>query len=438
MTHIAAKTQNKLRPRALLSMLLLTSLVGCASVPNVSQTYYFPIAQQDVGIVQTVGCIITPAKAPLKIALPDAHDGKKKSKVPASPKTYTSIGPYSTATATVTTTYIADYTDPHTWHYTSVDNSFGDADIAIGVTDDGRLSSISATGGGEGAAIIKSAATVAGVATGFGTLVYGTPPPPVSPPCKIIEQYGTTSGNANAQGGKVYTLTLNYKVRVQTKFAQSDWAAYGQTAPKGTTLPDEIVVFSPNGSTSESRWQTPIPIPLNSGANPVPDTRLAGIAGKFTLTITRVSEPGSPDTDPSIQPVWKLDNDTPSVAVPVVAELNVSVTGPTADLRNRTEFFNDNVLAPSSTPTYVPVPAAPSFGKLATTAQFGASGVVDKLEYNKATALSDLISSGAQIYNQFQPQTTAQKASAVQAQADLIYQQQRLVACELSAANCTS
>ncbi len=406
-------------------------------MPKVSQTYYFPIAQEDVGIVQTVGCIITQVKAPFKVALPGAKSRKKKGKAPAPAPVYTSTGPYSTATATVTTTYVADYTNPHPWNYTSVDNSFGDADIAIGVTDDGRLSSINATGVGEGAAIIKSAATVASVATGIAAYAYEAPVP-VSPACKVIGQYGTTSGNANPQGGTVYTLTLNYRLRVQTKFAQTAWAAYDPPPPNGQTLPDEIAVFAQDGLTSKSGWNAAIPIPLNSGENPVPDDRLAGIAGNFTLTITRISAPKGSDVDPTLQPVWTSDSDVPSVAIPLMAELNVSVKGPTADMQKQLEFYDENILAPSSTSSYIPVPAAPSFGKIATTAQFGASGVVEKLEYNKATALSDLISSGAQIYNQAQPETTAQKASAVQAKADLIYQQQRLVACELSAASCTS
>lgn len=405
-----------LRPGGLLPIWLLTGLAGCASVPKVVQTYYFPLAQQDVAIVQTMGCTITPVKAP-----------SKKSKAHTTPAKYISTGPYSTATATVTTTYIADYSKRYTWDYTSVDNAFGDEDIAIGVTDDGRLSSINATGAGEGAAIITSAATVASVATGITPKAVAANVAPVSHACQMIQEYGTTSGNANPQGGTVYTLTLNYKLRVQTKFDQTAWAPAG-----------EIIVYAPDGTTSKSGWNTPIPIPLNSGANPVPDKQLSGVAGNFTLTITRISEQPGSNADPALQPAWTSDSSIPSVAVPAIAELNASVSGPTANMKGSARFYDENVLAPTSTPVYIPVPTAPTFGKIATTAQFGPSGVVEKLEYNKAAALSDLIGSGAQIYNQLQPQTTAQKAAAVQAQADLIYQQQRLVTCELSAANCTT
>jgi hypothetical protein len=99
-------------------------------------------------------------------------------------------------------------------------------------------------------------------------------------------------------------------------------------------------------------------------------------------------------------------------------------------------FYDDQILAPTSTPHPLPVPKAPAFGKLATTAQIGPSGIVEKLEYNKAAALSDLLSSGAQIYNQTQPQSSTAQAAAVQGQADLIYQQQRLAACQLDHATC--
>lgn len=88
--------------------------------------------------------------------------------------------------------------------------------------------------------------------------------------------------------------------------------------------------------------------------------------------------------------------------MPAMARLNIQINGPPADLapdKSQT-FYDDQILAPISSPHPIPVPRAPAFGKLATTAQIGPSGIVEKLEYNKAAALSDLLNSGAQIYNQ--------------------------------------
>ena len=76
-------------------------------------------------------------------------------------------------------------------------------------------------------------------------------------------------------------------------------------------------------------------------------------------------------------------------------------------------FYDDQILAPISSPHPIPVPRAPAFGKLATTAQIGPSGIVEKLEYNKAAAPSDLLNSGAQIYNQTQLQSSTAQAAAL-------------------------
>jgi hypothetical protein len=420
---------------------LLVGLCGCASIPKVSRTYYFPIAQQDTSIIQTIGCVITPVNKTLNIAANDADkattDKDKKGNKPPPGPVYTSTGPYSTATATVTTTYIADYGSSHTLRYKDVDSRFGDSDISVGVTDDGRLSSINAAGTGEGAAIIKAAATIASVATANKVFNEGIAPP-MSDACKMIQTYGSASDKAPT----VFTLTLNYKLRVQYRFNQEDWGVVDEVNTTATgdvqPLKDEIVVVAQDGTTSTKRWNSKIPIPLNSGANPVSDDQVAAYGGNFTFTARRVSSGSSSvHIDPALQPTWTNDG-TASLDVPSLANLNIAVEGPTADMKKTADFYNDYVLVPSSTALKVPVPKAPVFGKIAMTAQFGASGAVEKLEYNKATAMTDLINSGAQIYNQIQPETAAQKAAGVQAQADLIYQQQRLITCQLDPNHCAS
>jgi hypothetical protein len=286
------------------------------------------------------------------------------------------------------------------------------------------LASINASGTGEGAAIIKAAATVASVATGAKPFLEALPH--VSDACRTIQQYGTASDKATT----IYTLTLNYKVRTDYRFGVDDW---------GPKAPEEITATKPDGSTLKARWNTPIPVPLNTGANPVPDKDLSALKGAFTFTANRVNGKIQ-GKDPTLQPTWTA-NKTPSICVPSIANLQVIVAGPTADMSKTTDFFNDYVLAPTSSGLPIPVPAAPVFGKIATTAQFGPSAVVEKLEYNKASPFTDLINSGAQIYNQAQPnaaETTAQKSAGIQAQADLIYQQQRLITCQLDPTNCPS
>lgn len=97
------------------------------------------------------------------------------------------------------------------------------------------------------------------------------------------------------------------------------------------------------------------------------------------------------------------------VAPGLSPEHELAAPGAATDVR----LYDDQILAPISSPHPIPVPRAPAFGKLATTAQIGLSGIVEKLEYNKAAALSDLLNSGAQIYNQTQLQSSTAQAAAL-------------------------
>lgn len=427
------------------SVALLAGLGACASLPEVTRTYYFPEAQQDIAVVQTLGCSFATKDA--DVYADGATPGKNKppKKQNAAPKPLYSTGPYSTAIATITTTYIANYDKPYTLDYSAFDGLFGDADIAVGLTDDGRLSSINAAGTGEGAAIIKAAVTVASVATlakPFIEKQKNQPtPPPTSPECQLIKDHGAINDKANS----IYTLTLNYKLRVGYKFGKENWdAAPPKNAPhQANTVTNEIFATDPDGTSNGHLWGDPIRIRPNSGANPISDADVytLGPGSLFQFIATRQQYPNSSKKDPISQPGWNDDHSTASLEVPSIANVEIQVIGPTADLKtDAATFYHDYVLAPTTSALPIPVPKAPVFGKIATSAQFGQSGIVEKLEYNKASAMSDLITSGAQIYNQVHtpPETTAQQAAGIEAQADLIYEQQRLVGCQLSPKSCQS
>ncbi|WP_175773331.1 hypothetical protein [Paraburkholderia phenazinium] len=386
-------------------------LSGCADTPDISRSYYFPVAQQDISIVQTIGCKMM--------------NGKKIT------------GPYSTAVATVTTSYVADYSTTHSFRYKALDSAFGDSDISVGVTDDGRLSSLNAAGVGEGAAIVKAVATVASVETGIKP--QGNEVDKVQPPdCALVVKHGSsTSDNAHGVPGDksatISLITINYKLRVRYKF------------PEGAATADAIQVTQIGDDGAPTKLSAPYWILPDPGANPYDkDTLNALTQIHFALEITPV--PGSQRLQPKFNDEQASDcappaaqSDKPGVlCVPGMAQLSFVISGPPADLTGEaTDFFRDQILAPSTTAHDLPVPRAPIFGKMATTAQFGPSGIVEKLEYNKASALSDLISSGAQIYNQTQPETTAEKAADVEAESDLIYQTQRHTACLLDAQTCS-
>jgi len=378
---------------------VLAVLDACSSVPSVSRPYYFPEGRADIVITQTLGCKVTTPSADSKT--PD---------VPGERPIVRSV-----ASATVAYTYVPDYesTATHSLNVSDLDRLVSDSDVGITLTDDGRLTSINSINAGETAAIVKSIASVAGVFTGTKLLLdYRTTTLQVHH-CQDIIDYGAPV-DAQKQPG-LHTLTLTYKQRLL--FPKGDHA----------TAPDK----------KSYGVNVDVPIPLDPGSNPF--TGGNSPFPPFTFQMTSA-------TERKIQPAWTDDDPTgPSIDVPQMKLLVLKMIGPLGDMSKTEVFWNDTMLVPSDTSVKIPLPKAPWFGKLTTSMQFASSGsgLVNKVEYNKTNGLSDLFSAGAQTVNQAfppspAPQTETQKAAAIQAQADLIYQQQRLVSCQLDPKSCPS
>ena len=386
----------KIEFKVVASASALALLSGCAIVPSVSRPYFFPEGRADIVVTQTLGCMVTDIKKP--------PDPGNKPLV------------RSAATASVAYTYVANYasTKKHALNVSDIDFLLSDSDVAISVTEDGRLSTINSNNTGEASAIVKSIISVAAVFTGIKPLVFKQPLTPQDQQikyCQTIIQYGTAV-DASKQPG-LYTLTLSYKQRL--------------LFPQGNTITDANGIHYTVGNA--------VPIPLDPGSTPFKTD--AELFPSFSFTMNAAN-----NTD--IQPAWTDDKQAgPHIEVPTMMLLAVQMSGPVADMSQIGDFWNDTWLAPTDTPVNIPLPKAPWFGKLNTTLQFSGSGLVNKVEYNKTNGLADLFSSGSQIVNQAFPpapavQTTAQKAADVQAHADLIYQQQRLISCQLDPKNCSS
>lgn len=382
----------KIEFKVLASASVLALLSGCASVPSVSQPYFFPEGRADIVVTQTLGCMVTDTTKPT--------DPGNKPLV------------RSAATASVTYSYVPNYASAkkHALNVSDIDRLLSDSDVAISLTDDGRLSTINSNNTGEASAIVKSIISVAAVFTGIKPLA---PQDQQITYCQSIIQYGTAVDVTKQPG--LYTLMLSYKQRL--------------LFPQGDTITDANGILYAVGDS--------VPIPLDPGSTPFKTD--AKLFPAFSFTVTAAN-------NKDIQPAWTDNKQAgPYIEVPTMMLLALKMSGPVADLSQIGDFWNDNLLAPTDTAVNIPLPTAPWFGKLNATLQFSGSGsgLVNKVEYNKTNGLADLFSSGSQIVNQAFPpapalQTTAQKAADVQAQADLIYQQQRLISCQLDPTNCSS
>jgi hypothetical protein len=153
--------------------LSMAGLLGaCASMPDVTYTYYPGVATTSVAVTQTISC--TTDKTDL-------------------------IFGYSAPQ--VTTANSADRSNtPYTLTVKKLDNAFADSDFTFTTTDDGRLKSINASFTGQGEAVLKSAISLGAALAAAGG---GAPSHAKLKECDAIANWG---------GGKPISLVYNGKM----------------------------------------------------------------------------------------------------------------------------------------------------------------------------------------------------------------------------------
>ena len=89
-------------------------------------------------------------------------------------------------------------------------------------------------------------------------------------------------------------------------------------------------------------------------------------------------------------------------------------------------------------PYDLPIQEAPWFGSHEVELQLHESGKVTKLHYTGSPDAAGMLGALTEVRGAFDEPavSTADQAKAVQAEADLIYQQQRLVTCQTNPASC--
>lgn len=250
-----------------------------------------------------------------------------------------------------------------------------DADVKFDFYEDGRLAGVNASTTGQGEAILKTAislVTTVAKTGGFGLLTL-TPNQ-----CQQIKDFG---------GGKPLTVAYSASVRLvdgttTNIMPDADSAFYADTFKD---------VLRPIAATVESHSAPDAPVAFSAGAKDVLLTaRQPGVV-KIKVTIAGADKP-----------VW---ND----------ELVVAAFGTDYDL---------------------PIPRPVTFGKKALAVSFAESGAIKSVQYVSNTGTSQALNVANAGLTALQGDTTAQKVVDIKAEADLIQQQQRLVACKADPTTC--
>lgn len=118
--------------------LALIALLGCASTPNVTVTYYLPKGSLQVTLVRTVGCA-----------------EKTEDVVVAT-------------TVLAKGVYERDPNQPIHIPIKSLDGILANSDVSFALTEDGRLTGLNVAQSGQGGEIVKAAVAIAGTVAAFG------------------------------------------------------------------------------------------------------------------------------------------------------------------------------------------------------------------------------------------------------------------------------
>jgi hypothetical protein len=383
------------------TVILAISLAACASTPKGSTSYYFPKAETTLVITQTLSC--------------DAKDAEL----------------HETVSVTPTTSYMSDLNvSPARFTPSNFDGTWADSDTALSFTDDGRLSGVNVTSVGQGATVIKDIVSVAGAVGAAAVVAPGGVYTPASA-CAIVKNYSAkppvggkpaVAATAPATSQQAPTVTLTYA-------ATFDYVVASNPALNVTLLPVAV------GASAVPS----LPVGPDASSSSLRDA-LAKFIPKleFDLTVTSVK--------PLDSAKWTGGGEIgdQSLTLNSVAQANISLVGPVGDLQGVGPVWQGAVFIPLTESKYlfkVPVPKATTFGTHKFVLALSSYGSIQKLEFSSSgtSDAADAASAvGGAVAKAFQSPTKTQQAADVQAQADLIYQQQRLITCKARPTDCPS
>ncbi|WP_158898741.1 hypothetical protein [Burkholderia sp. L27(2015)] len=420
------------------------ALGGCATLPNVTVSYYFPVMEIQYAITQSLTC----------------DDDEKHL--------------YTMAAVTAKTIPAPDVdAGIHTFSFQSVGGKTVDSDLAFNFNDDGRLLGINSSSTGEGGTIIKSVVGLAVAVAAVVPAAHGAPTAPASgtptksaaqidqdkitAACSYVAQYGvlfkqSTGDNAAAAGAPASAPKATQKGGNTTAAGQTGKPTkvlvltYSLSAKHIVQSPTLIEVVDDDGNGAGlDVLKHPVAIP------PDPDsfeayTKLSGLfkTMKFELTVVG----GRDSNKKAFEAIeltpranWAQTDSDSFVPLPLnrIVLAKFQIAGPNQSMSSDTTIWTQSFTLPErGEPNPIPVPIGKTFGKNSFSLSLGDDGSIQKISYTSASGMSDALDAATQIASAAKKQTPEQKAADIQGQADLIYQQQRLLVCQANPATCAS
>ena len=356
---------------------------ACASNPDVVITHYRPQGEVTLTAVRTVACSETDGAQRLHVA----------------------------TAVTATPSYARNDGDSDTIEVAALDSRIASTSLTVTLSEDGRLRGINTSSVGVGQEAIQSVIKVAGIAAGLALAHGGST---VARACGLIESLSP----------KEKMLTLTYALT-------EDFAA------------DDGSPAVPSG---------PVPFALRSGFDRL-EALHASLPALCAL-MAREAEPAPPAQRRDSHRVQNgRTNNVTDVTlrqpVPVAIEvLQHAGEGAVdcAQIPERTngtrsgwsDIWSGRIHVPQLGSLYdIPIPTAALFGGNTFQLAVADSGAVTSIGYGLTSGAPGATASIAAAAEALQPDTTAERAAAAQAEASLIYQQQRLIRCEQSPTTCT-
>ena len=378
---------------------IVSSLVGCASMPDVTVQYRFPKAATNIVVTQTFACSndSTQVISAINVAAATAYSSNR------------------------------DIPDTGSIEYGKYGSLLEDADVGPTFTSDGRLLGINSSTTGEALATIKAAVSLATAVAGFAALeakhdgnnnpipLFG--PSDIATTCEAIKNFAQSKG-----GGSTPVVTLTYSINI----------LYDQNGAPAIAVDPK---FNPNGYDTTPHRSINLKVDLGD------DAIVAGMrVAIFPIYLTVVSASPDPHASLSGHSQWSDNDSAPSgfelIKLNAVTNYVLRVYGPDGNFANSIPIWEGEVAAPIRSYYPLAVPSGVLFGKQGLTLSLSDPGSVTKLEYSANTGASDALTSAGSIAGAL-PTTTSQ-ATALQSQSDLIYQQQRLVICKATPKDCPS
>lgn len=439
-------------------------MAGCTYAPNVDMTYAMPKARTVVTVTQTIGC--SSANYILSVASPQ-----------------------------IATNYVPDYDAPSgKINFQAPDNWFVDTDTAVTLTDDGRLASINSSNTGEAGAVVKSLITL------VSTVARADTKPVANPKfCAQLAMFAASKAPANGQAQQQPAADAAHGA---AQAAAHPVAPAPAPAVVPAPAPAPVPAPTPAPAKPDKQKKTPATPQADSpvvtitysaqfdfeqtgdaiqaidqfgiarelaiaagGKEPptatlavLPDANSAPIVAAlnqvlkdealatrnlklkdplaFSLTVTPAT---NAPKQPTVAAGQSLSEDN-IVKVPKLNVINFAMLGPVGDLSQIVQTSTSQAIIPTRDLIPIPLGKSEPFGKISTTLTAASSGLVTKLEYNKGSGAADLLTAANQVAGQALPQqqTAEQKATEIEGQSDLIYQQQRLILCQTKPAQCSS